>query len=76
MNDFDSADGQAAEEVAAAPETKEAFKNENFKPSKSTNETYTNKYMMGSRNPITGTGLNGDGVGGLKPKTAKDRGEY
>lgn len=28
-----------------------------------------------SRNPITGMGLNGDGVGGLKPKIAKSRGE-
>jgi len=27
-----------------------------------------------SRNPITGTGLNGDGVGGLKPKIPKNRG--
>jgi len=27
-----------------------------------------------SRNPITGLGLNGDGVGGLKPKTLKHRG--
>ncbi|TDG39138.1 hypothetical protein AWZ03_014440 [Drosophila navojoa] len=26
-----------------------------------------------SRNPITGMGLNGDGVGGLKPKIAKSR---
>ncbi|XP_064545612.1 microtubule-associated protein Jupiter-like [Drosophila montana] len=26
-----------------------------------------------SRNPITGMGLNGDGVGGLKPKIAKNR---
>ncbi|XP_034481698.1 microtubule-associated protein Jupiter-like [Drosophila innubila] len=28
---------------------------------------------MYSRNPITGMGLNGDGVGGLKPKTPKCR---
>lgn len=30
---------------------------------------------LASRNPITGMGLNGDGVGGLKPKIAKSRGE-
>lgn len=29
---------------------------------------------MDSRNPITGLGLNGDGVGGLKPKKQKNRG--
>ncbi|KAH8370807.1 hypothetical protein KR093_005068, partial [Drosophila rubida] len=29
--------------------------------------------IMYSRNPITGTGLNGDGVGGLKPKIPKSR---
>ncbi|XP_023159517.1 microtubule-associated protein Jupiter-like [Drosophila hydei] len=28
---------------------------------------------LASRNPITGMGLNGDGVGGLKPKIAKSR---
>ncbi|XP_017100682.2 microtubule-associated protein Jupiter isoform X5 [Drosophila bipectinata] len=28
---------------------------------------------MDSRNPITGLGLNGDGVGGLKPKKLKNR---
>ncbi|KAM8708000.1 hypothetical protein ACLKA7_015036 [Drosophila subpalustris] len=28
---------------------------------------------MYSRNPITGMGLNGDGVGGLKPKIPKSR---
>jgi len=29
---------------------------------------------LDSRNPITGLGLNGDGVGGLKPKKLKIRG--
>ncbi|KAH8406348.1 hypothetical protein KR215_011541, partial [Drosophila sulfurigaster] len=41
-----------------------------------TNTLYVEKEsdnIMYSRNPITGTGLNGDGVGGLKPKTPKTR---
>lgn len=33
-----------------------------------------NKDSFYSRNPITGSGLNGDGVGGLKPKKLKNRG--
>lgn len=33
-----------------------------------------NKEGANWRNPITGFGLNGDGVGGLKPKKLKDRG--
>ncbi|KAH8417115.1 hypothetical protein KR222_003667, partial [Zaprionus bogoriensis] len=33
------------------------------------------KDSANSRNPITGFGLNGDGVGGLKPKKLKNRGE-
>lgn len=33
------------------------------------------KDSVNSRNPITGFGLNGDGVGGLKPKKLKDRGK-
>ncbi|XP_030568619.1 microtubule-associated protein Jupiter-like [Drosophila novamexicana] len=32
-----------------------------------------NKDNFYSRNPITGSGLNGDGVGGLKPKKLKNR---
>ncbi|TDG39519.1 hypothetical protein AWZ03_014059 [Drosophila navojoa] len=32
-----------------------------------------NKDIFYSRNPITGSGLNGDGVGGLKPRKIKNR---
>lgn len=35
-------------------------------------DTANNKAMH-SRNPITGIGLNGDGVGGLKPMKTKSR---
>lgn len=33
------------------------------------------KEDISSRNPITGLGLNGDGVGGLKPMKLKNRGK-
>lgn len=39
----------------------------------SSNESSESSDKDSARNPITGMGLNGDGVGGLKPKIPKSR---